>query len=85
MSWPPMLVSGISIRELAQGARIGGLKRASIYLGTGTGYFEPESVRAALVHCLEFLHLDGKFDSSRPDEVAARVRSRVTAIIGHAR
>jgi AcrR family transcriptional regulator len=34
----------------------------------------------ALVHGLAFLHLDGKFDASDPDAVAARVRAAVDAL-----
>ena len=34
----------------------------------------------ALVHGLAFLHLDGKFDASDPDDVAQRVRGAVHAV-----
>ncbi|MCP3812168.1 WHG domain-containing protein, partial [Mycobacteriaceae bacterium Msp059] len=36
----------------------------------------------ALVHGLAFLHLDGKFDASSPDTVAATVRATVSAALG---
>jgi AcrR family transcriptional regulator len=35
----------------------------------------------ALVHGLAFLHLDGKFDASDPDDVAQRVRAAVHALL----
>ncbi|TWS18283.1 TetR/AcrR family transcriptional regulator [Tsukamurella asaccharolytica] len=35
----------------------------------------------ALVHGLAFLHLDGKFDASSPEEVHRRVRATVTAAL----
>ncbi|WP_407661709.1 hypothetical protein [Mycolicibacterium neworleansense] len=40
---------------------------------------DPEAMAKAvwaLVHGLAFLHLDGKFDASSPDAVAATVRAR---------
>jgi hypothetical protein len=33
------------------------------------------------VHGLAFLHLDGKFDASDPDDVAQRVRGAVHALL----
>ncbi|WP_135452757.1 TetR/AcrR family transcriptional regulator [Mycobacterium sp. DL99] len=36
----------------------------------------------ALVHGLAFLHLDGKFDASSPETVAATVRAAVAAALG---
>jgi AcrR family transcriptional regulator len=36
----------------------------------------------ALVHGLAFLHLDGKLDTSSPEEVAHRVRAAVHAVLG---
>lgn len=36
----------------------------------------------ALVHGLAFLHLDGKFDASSPEEVHRRVRATVHAALG---
>ncbi|QNG20649.1 TetR/AcrR family transcriptional regulator [Rhodococcus triatomae] len=35
----------------------------------------------ALVHGLAFLHLDGKFDATRPEEVEQRVRAAVGAVL----
>ncbi len=46
---------------------------------------DPDSSSLAawsLVHGLAFLHLDGKFDTSPPELVDARVRSAVLAVIG---
>ncbi|MFT4087601.1 MAG: TetR/AcrR family transcriptional regulator [Gordonia sp. (in: high G+C Gram-positive bacteria)] len=45
---------------------------------------DPEALATAvwaLVHGLAFLHLDGKFDASSPDEVAHRVKSAVRAVL----
>lgn len=45
---------------------------------------EPQALSIAvwaLVHGLAFLHLDGKFDASDPDDVAQRVRGAVHALL----
>lgn len=39
----------------------------------------PSTTVWALVHGLEFLHLDGKLDSSTPEVVATQVRARLAA------
>ncbi|MCP2337429.1 TetR/AcrR family transcriptional regulator [Actinomadura rupiterrae] len=49
---------------------------------------EPEPLANAvwaLVHGLAFLHLDGKLDASRPDEIADRVRAAFHAILSASR
>lgn len=38
----------------------------------------------ALVHGMAFLHLDGKFDSSTPEAVAAKVHEAMAVMLGHA-
>jgi AcrR family transcriptional regulator len=70
------------------GERVAATEAISQYVGANVRRAFPEADEEAmatavwaLVHGLAFLHLDGKFDASKPDVVAARVSGAVRALL----